>query len=133
MIYLKLDCGTWLLVPTTFWHLRSWCVSCPLVVVCVIVHLHFNLVSSVLVPFQIGQLKWCEMMIELEPSFWNRTGRRNDKSARGHEMALGLTYLPLNSAKLNCLSEVTLSFKSMHFIFKVNLDPADFCPRHLTL
>ena len=24
-------------------------------------------------------------MIELEPSFWNRTGRRNDKSARGHE------------------------------------------------
>ena len=37
-------------------------------------------------------------------------------------------YLPLNSATLNCLSEVTLSFKSMHFIFKVNLDPADFCP-----
>ena len=29
-------------------------------------------------------------MIELEPSFWNRTGRRNDKSARGHETALRL-------------------------------------------
>ena len=27
------------------------------------------------------------MMIELEPSFWNRTGKRNDKSARGHETA----------------------------------------------
>ena len=25
------------------------------------------------------------MMIELEPSFWNRAGRRNNKSARGHE------------------------------------------------
>ena len=25
------------------------------------------------------------MMIELEPSFWNRSGRRNDQSARGHE------------------------------------------------
>ena len=30
------------------------CVSCPLVLVCVLVHLHFNLVSSVLVPFHIG-------------------------------------------------------------------------------
>ena len=27
------------------------------------------------------------MMIELEPSFYNRTGRRNDKLARGHETA----------------------------------------------
>ena len=27
------------------------------------------------------------MMIELEPSFLNRTRRRNDKSARGHETA----------------------------------------------
>jgi hypothetical protein len=27
------------------------------------------------------------MVIELEPSFLNRTGRRNDKSARGHETA----------------------------------------------
>ena len=27
------------------------------------------------------------MMIELEPSFWNGTGRQNDKSARGHETA----------------------------------------------
>ena len=27
------------------------------------------------------------MIIELEPSFWNRTGRRNDNSARGHETA----------------------------------------------
>ena len=27
------------------------------------------------------------MVIELEPSFWNRTGRRNDKWDRGHEMA----------------------------------------------
>ena len=27
------------------------------------------------------------MMIELEPSFRNRTGRQNDKSARGHETA----------------------------------------------
>ena len=24
-------------------------------------------------------------MIGLEPSFWNKTGRRNDKSAREHE------------------------------------------------
>ena len=30
------------------------CVSCPLVLVCVLVHLHCNLVSSVLVTFQIG-------------------------------------------------------------------------------
>ena len=29
------------------------------------------------------------MMIELEPSLWNRTRRRNDKSARGHETAQG--------------------------------------------
>ena len=28
------------------------------------------------------------MMIELEPSFWNRTGRRNDNWAREHETAL---------------------------------------------
>ena len=28
-------------------------------------------------------------MIELEPSFWNRTGRRNDKWAKGHETAHG--------------------------------------------
>ena len=27
------------------------------------------------------------MMIELEPSFWNRTRKQNDKSARGHETA----------------------------------------------
>ena len=31
------------------------------------------------------------MMIDLEQSLWNRTGRRNDKSARGHETAQGLT------------------------------------------
>ena len=30
------------------------------------------------------------MMIELEPSFWNRTGKRNDKSAKGHETAHSL-------------------------------------------
>ena len=60
------------------------CVSCPLVLVCVLVHFHFNLVSSVLAAFQIGQLRWCEMMIEIVQSFQNRTGRRNDKSARGH-------------------------------------------------
>ena len=30
------------------------CVSCPLVRVRVLVHFHFNLVSSVLAPFQIG-------------------------------------------------------------------------------
>ena len=69
------------------------CVSCPLVLVCFLVHFHFNLVSSVLAPFQIGQLRWCEMMIELEPSFQNRTGRRNHKSARGHETALSLFQL----------------------------------------
>ena len=34
--------------------LSQWSVSGPLVLVCVLVHLHFNLVSSVLVPFQIG-------------------------------------------------------------------------------
>ena len=28
------------------------------------------------------------MMIEIEPSFLNRAGRWNDKSARGHETAL---------------------------------------------
>ena len=33
------------------------------------------------------------MMIELEPSFWNRTGRRNDKSARGHETAQKFDFL----------------------------------------
>ena len=27
------------------------------------------------------------MMIELEPSVQNRTGRRNDKSTKGHETA----------------------------------------------
>ena len=63
------------------------CVSCPLVLVCVLVHFHFhfNLVSSVLAAFQIGQLRWCEMMIELELSVQN--SRRNDKSTRGHETA----------------------------------------------
>ena len=40
----------------------QWCVSCTLV----LVHLHFNVVSSVLAPFQIGYLRWYEMMIELE-------------------------------------------------------------------
>ena len=35
------------------------------------------------------------MMIELEQSFYNRAGRRNDKSARGHEMALGLVRIRL--------------------------------------
>ena len=64
------------------------CFSCPLVLVCILVCLHFNLVRLVLVTFQIGYLRWCEMLIELEPFFWNRTGRRNDNSARGHEMAL---------------------------------------------
>ena len=34
-----------------------------------------------------NRLAQLEMMIELEPSFWNRTGRQNDKSARGHETA----------------------------------------------
>ena len=29
------------------------------------------------------------MMIELEPSFQNRTGRQNDESTREHETALG--------------------------------------------
>ena len=52
-----------------------------------LVHLHFNLVSSVLIPFQIGQHKWCEMMIELEASFWNRASTGNDKSARGSKPA----------------------------------------------
>ena len=64
-----------------------WCVSCPLVLVHVLVHFHFNLVSLFLALFQIGQLRWCEMMIGLELSFQNRTGRRSDKSARGHETA----------------------------------------------
>ena len=30
------------------------CVSCPLALVCILVHLHFNLVVSVLVSFQLG-------------------------------------------------------------------------------
>ena len=38
------------------------------------------------------------MMIELEPSFWNITGRRNDKSARGHEMARSRVGSHFNSA-----------------------------------
>ena len=33
---------------------RLGCVSCPLVLVCVLVHFRFNLMSSVLAPFQIG-------------------------------------------------------------------------------
>ena len=32
---------------------KQWCVLCPLVLVCVLVHFHFNLVSLVLAPFQI--------------------------------------------------------------------------------
>ena len=31
--------------------------------------------------------RWCEMVTELELSLENRTGRRNDKSARGDETA----------------------------------------------
>ena len=38
-------------------------------VVPALVHLHFNLVSSVLALFQTGWLRFCEMMTELEPSF----------------------------------------------------------------
>ena len=73
-----------------------WCVSCPLVIVCILVPFHFILVSLFLAPFQIGKPRWCEMMIEIEPLFKNRTGRRNDKSARGHETAYCLTQpLPL--------------------------------------
>ena len=60
-----------------------WCVSCPQV----LVHLHFNLVNSVLAQFQIGQPSWCEMITELRPSFQNRTSRPNVKSARGDETA----------------------------------------------
>ena len=33
------------------------------------------------------------MMIELESSFWNRTGKQNDKSARGHETAPDQSFL----------------------------------------
>ena len=51
------------------------CVSCPLVLVHVLVHLHFNLVISVLAQFQIGQPSWCDMVTELRPSFQNRNGR----------------------------------------------------------
>ena len=47
----------------------------------VLVYFVFNLVSSVLGPFQIGKLRWCEMMIELDPSFQNRTGRQNHNLA----------------------------------------------------
>ena len=50
-------------------------ISCPIVLVHVLVHLHFNLVSSVPAQFQ------------LRSSFWNRTGRSNDQSARGDETA----------------------------------------------
>ena len=73
---------------------RLGCVSCPLVLVHVLVHLHFNLVSSVLAQFQVGQPSWCEMITELRPSFQNRTGRPNAQSARGDETAL---YLFLSS------------------------------------
>ena len=48
------------------WH---WCVSCRLVLVCALVHFHFNLVSLVLAPFQIDLLREGEMVIELEQSF----------------------------------------------------------------
>ena len=40
-----------------------------------------------------------EMMIELEPSFWNRTGRQNDKSARGHETT---QRLPMDITATEC-------------------------------
>ena len=61
---------------------------------------------------------WCEMMIELEPSFWNRPRRRNDKSARGHETTHDQirnqlrnttyfrTFSQLNSLKKNIMQEV---------------------------
>ena len=64
-------------IITVFRQHSSRCVSCPLVCVCVrvLVHFHFNLVSSVLAPFQRSQFRWCEMTIELEPLFYNRTDR----------------------------------------------------------
>ena len=40
---------------------KLWCISCPLFLVHVLVHFHFNLVSLILGPFQIGTLggvKW---------------------------------------------------------------------------
>ena len=36
------------------------------------------------------------MITELEVSLQNRTGRRNDKSSRGHEKALCLVTFPMN-------------------------------------
>ena len=85
--------------------------------VCILVHLYFNLVSLVLVPFQIAKLKWFEIMIELEPSFWNRTGRRNDKWARGHEMAHNLFNLLITSYKslINVLED--LEFVATRCVF----------------
>ena len=97
-------------------------VSCPLVLVHFLVHLHFNLVSSVLAQFQIGQPSWCEMITELRPPFQNRTGRSNDKPARGNETALELVNesqlggvqmkrprnSPLNIQLKKCLSSVQM-------------------------
>ena len=58
------------------------------------------------------------MMIELEPSFWNRTGRQNDKSARGHETAhshLGSRHLWLIGRLIvdmtSCETEFECDFK----------------------
>ena len=64
--------GSWLciqIIIELFLYQIFGCVSCPLVLVRVLVYFHFHLVSLVLAPFQIGYLRWCEMMIELEQSF----------------------------------------------------------------
>ena len=47
--------------------------------------LHFNLVNLVLTQYHVGQPSWCEMKTERRLSFQNRTGRPNDKSARGND------------------------------------------------
>ena len=86
--------------------------------------------------FEIEKWLWKPELCHIWPSIPNRTKYLEIFMTIFKTILIDLcpyNYLPLNSATLNCLSEVTLSFKSMHFIFKVNLDPADFCPCHLTL
>ena len=43
-------------------------------------------IGSSYISNRLAQVVW-NVIIELEPFFWNRTGRRNDNSARGHETA----------------------------------------------
>ena len=45
------------------------------------------------------------MMIELEPSFWNKTGRRKDKWAREYETALYLEVLYKNDIENKTFSQ----------------------------